>query len=236
MTCLKLVLALCLATCISLLQLPTGVVCEFDFFLSPNLTSVLEGERQCRERGYDGLAVLNTPEAYLYALEISEEGRELTGIGIDVGLRYYADNKSLLWDDGSLAASDLPWRDGPPRKFKKDKFCRIYHEGPLLYHNGRNHKRSLCGNYGAKEARFSIVKGSEPDTPELATLVEITVSSYLSCVVRCSVENFCRAAVFKSDLFTCKLFNPNLPLNITYRNNPLATTFVRPRYPVWPPP
>ena len=70
----------------------------------------------------------------------------LTGIGIDVGLRYYADNKSLLWDDGSLAASDLPWRDGPPRKFKKDKFCRIYHEGPLLYHNGRNHKRSLCGN------------------------------------------------------------------------------------------
>ncbi|GFN90303.1 hypothetical protein PoB_001680900 [Plakobranchus ocellatus] len=43
-----------------------------NFTFTASRMNVVKGERLCRELGYDGLGVLKTPEAYAYALRLSE--------------------------------------------------------------------------------------------------------------------------------------------------------------------
>ncbi|GFR95212.1 hypothetical protein ElyMa_006268800 [Elysia marginata] len=226
--------ALSLTSFTAVLLLPEDAGGVLDFFLLPNKTNSSDGERQCRERGYDGLAALSTPEAYNQALEMSQDWRSI-GMGIEVGLRYFPYNNSLLrWDDGNTPTPDTPWRNGNLKLKSHKTVGRIFYEGNLIFTDGTTRKIPICGNYGIREATFSLVTEAEPETFENATLGETLEPSYISCGIKCGLETRCRGAVFRSDVFTCKLFNTNLPLNITFRNNPQATMFVRARYPVYP--
>ena len=42
----------------------------FDFYVTETSQNFTEQEKNCRDIGYDGLAVISTPEAFVYALQL----------------------------------------------------------------------------------------------------------------------------------------------------------------------
>ena len=47
----------------------------FDFKVIPTRQSATDGEGMCIELGYDGLAIVSSPEMYNYALQLTEPTR-----------------------------------------------------------------------------------------------------------------------------------------------------------------
>ena len=53
----------------------------------------------------------------------------------------------MTWDDGTLPASDTPWRDTDQLlDFTVDRYGRIFNLGSLISWTGQDLNFSLCGN------------------------------------------------------------------------------------------
>ncbi|RUS82533.1 hypothetical protein EGW08_009705 [Elysia chlorotica] len=100
----------------------------------------------CQNLGYDGLAILSTPEAYQYAMDISANVRDTLGMHIFIGARYFPEYDATLWDDGTETRSDSPFGRHPPKADPNEPCTRLLHTGNfrltadnLLYYG-------MCGN------------------------------------------------------------------------------------------
>ncbi|GFO43219.1 hypothetical protein PoB_006972400 [Plakobranchus ocellatus] len=65
-------------------------------------------EQACQALGFDGLAILSTPEEYNYVLRLSADVRQHRGIWL--ALRFDEVLASPVWDDGTVPAPDMPWK------------------------------------------------------------------------------------------------------------------------------
>ena len=45
----------------------------FNFLVLDSMNRAVEGDRVCKSLGYDGLAVVNTPESFAYLVRITED-------------------------------------------------------------------------------------------------------------------------------------------------------------------
>ncbi|GFO01348.1 hypothetical protein PoB_002785300 [Plakobranchus ocellatus] len=118
----------------------------FNFYLLKNKTTHVDGDRQCKELGYDGLASFSFPEAYRYGLEITEPYRTASPVQVNIGLYLHKPTSTLYWAEGSPVTSDVPWRYPPPDTTGKLPYGKMARDGKFIMKNNDDTALSLCGN------------------------------------------------------------------------------------------
>ncbi|GFN90301.1 hypothetical protein PoB_001680700 [Plakobranchus ocellatus] len=196
-----------------------------NFTFSKTKQKARQSQMVCKDLGYDGLGVLSTPEAYAHVLRITSFWPEKAGFY--VGIQRPSGSTRLMWDDGSVLPTDLPWADNQPAD---EPWGAADTAGHLLMVTGSYKKYALCGNYGTPtmtEAYGTTLHGHKPVDTRFR-LSESKTSSYFECVVMCSQDNLCRLVDFRADIFTCTLLGPGT-LNVTTENS-ASTTFIRVKF------
>ncbi|GFO20324.1 hypothetical protein PoB_004682900 [Plakobranchus ocellatus] len=196
----------------------------FDF---GTITTKQNFEKLCRKKGYDGLAVINSPEALKVAMKLAKQDfRDFSKIFI--GLRYRPETRSIAWDDGTPVASDTPEMSDVVGN-TKTPYGRLSDEGTVNLGTGLVPGQAICGMHKnlATEAHGYTVHGQQP-VGVSSSLFQISVFSYLECAVVCGQDNRCKAAEFKTNELTCAIFGPG---SYDLDANSNSITYVRNRYP-----
>ncbi|GFS03835.1 hypothetical protein ElyMa_006480800 [Elysia marginata] len=198
----------------------------FDFLFIEERRNSTSQEEFCNDLGYDGLAVLSTPEAFGYAVKITEHARTASWQNVFIGLHYKPELGLLLWDDGTSPRSDSPFLNNPVLVDPSSPFGRLNLNDHLRFGGGTNNHTALCGNHKnyPTESSGRTVSGELVTTSR--TILSVSkLSSYLECAVLCGFTSECRAAEFNSDLFTCTLTGAYSSSGTG--TNPRVLTFVR---------
>ncbi|GFN98747.1 hypothetical protein PoB_002525300 [Plakobranchus ocellatus] len=133
-------------TILLLMQLRPGSEAQMiDFYLILNKQSSLSGTQACKDRGYDGLAVLSTPEVYSHAVEFTKFVRSTGNGGVNVGLTFRSGDGLPIWADGTSLATDTPRREQEPDA-EKTLYARLNNFGKLYGTAEHKERYSLCGN------------------------------------------------------------------------------------------
>ncbi|KAK3788167.1 hypothetical protein RRG08_042861 [Elysia crispata] len=198
----------------------------FDFHVIPTRQRFQSGESLCQGLGYDGLAIISSPEMYRYTLKLTKLLRANEPIhGLYVGLRRNPQTHLMTWDDGSSCAEDTPWLVDISLYPQLD-YGVLNRAGDLSLSSGTWGQYSLCGNHNnlSTEAQGITARGQQPDGVS-SSLSLITVPSYLACVLLCGRDYRCRAAEFNSNLLTCMILGPGSYTGL--KANVQSQTFVR---------
>ncbi|KAK3788168.1 hypothetical protein RRG08_042862 [Elysia crispata] len=202
----------------------------FDFHVIPTRQSYQSGESLCRGLGYDGLAIISSPEMYRYALQLTKPLRTNDQTcGVYVGLRRNSVETHLMtWDDGSSFAEDTPWLVDISLYPQLD-YGVLNRAGDLTLSSGTWGQYSLCGNHNnlPTEAQGITAVGQQPDSVS-SSLSVIKVPSYMECVLLCGRDCRCRAAEFNSNLLTCMILSPGSYTGLKASGQ--SQTFVRNGY------
>ncbi|GFO08943.1 hypothetical protein PoB_003544800 [Plakobranchus ocellatus] len=186
-----------------------------------------EAEKTCKALGYDGLAIPSSPEEFAYVLEATAYARQR--IGEWLALRYYPEVDSILWDDGTAPAPDMPWFVRQSYRDPRYPCGRIYVAGVLGMIKCSALRYAVCGNHVKPyvEAHGETHTSFAPDilTPSLS---EFKVESYLECSIHCGRIHLCRFAHFHHVTKICKILGPELQSSLA--EDPESTTFVRRSY------
>ncbi|GFR81594.1 hypothetical protein ElyMa_005929600 [Elysia marginata] len=171
----------------------------FDFHYISEKNRPLDQEEKCRALGYDGLAILKTPEALKYAISIA-----FIMHGVYIGLQYNPEFGHAVWDDGTIPRSDTPFHGTPPFGDPDKPYGRIIWSSKLALGKPGQRRPAICGNH--KNYRMQSMGSLMPGTLQITSKTILSVSrmfSYLECAVLCGITYECRAAEFNSDLLTC---------------------------------
>ncbi|RUS91939.1 hypothetical protein EGW08_000341 [Elysia chlorotica] len=197
----------------------------FDFRLTDGRLNFTAQEDKCKSMGYDGLAILSTPEALEYANKMSIYIRTVLGRGLYVGHHFHPDTNEFLWDDGTVMRSDTPI----DIYSINDNYTRIFITGTFSRGVGLTNPFAICGNHDnpprQSSASGSIKHGEQLQTTTRTVLSEGTAVSYMECFLLCSMDSHCRFAEFNSDLLTCAVIGEYTSSGTT--PNAHVWTFIR---------
>ncbi|GFS14391.1 hypothetical protein ElyMa_003161800 [Elysia marginata] len=198
----------------------------FDFHLLEDYRNATTQEEICRRLGYDGFAVLSTPEAFKYALRLSSHYRSGVRSGIYIGAHYQKQYNLSLWDDGTDPRSDTPFYSYPPDAKPGRPVARIDTQGKLTMGGDSTERPAICGNHNDYSTEsVGTTMPAELETTSRAILSVSKLFSHLECAVFCGLTYECRLAEFNYDLLTCTLVGEYTPSATVY--NPPVITFVR---------
>ncbi|RUS91411.1 hypothetical protein EGW08_000841 [Elysia chlorotica] len=183
-----------------------------------------KGHSLCQGLGYDGLAVLSSPEAYRLALELTAHVRISDKSRVAVGLFYHSTHKAILWADDTLPAHDTPWSNPPPTVSGYKPYGRMTGGGSFLMTTNTFQSHALCGRYDMKEAVGKTLVGKAPAN-QTSHLEQRETTSFMKCVVLCSTDGRCRAAEYNLSTSTCTVFDAGMFLG--FSENPTTNTFTR---------
>ncbi|GFS00031.1 hypothetical protein ElyMa_001061300 [Elysia marginata] len=201
----------------------------FDFHLIEELQNSTTQEKSCKELGYDGLAILNTPETYRYALKLTDYFWSVLPTDIYIGVHFRPELVESLWDDGTPPRSDAPFYRNPP--FAVPWYpcggLDIYRRLRML--GGHTAVPALCGNHkNTASEGMGSTKIGDLQTTSRTVLSVSKISSYLECAVLCSMSYDCRAAEFNSDLLTCTVVGEHTSTGtLAPLTKPEIKTFIR---------
>ncbi|GFS18924.1 hypothetical protein ElyMa_001534000 [Elysia marginata] len=178
-------------------------------------------EQKCKDLGYDGLAVLNTPEAFNYAIKIANIAH-----GVYIGIQYKPELGQALWDDGTTFGSDLPFHSPPPFTDPDKSFGRIIWSKKIAVGEAAQARPALCSKYNqtSSESTGSTLSG-ELQTTSRTVLFVSRILSFQECAVLCGMTSDCRAAEFNSNLFTCTVIGQYTSTGQSA--NPYVFTYMR---------
>ncbi|GFN94373.1 hypothetical protein PoB_002087900 [Plakobranchus ocellatus] len=131
---------------------------------------------------------------------------------------------SRVWDDGTVAAPDIPWKNQLIRP------CgRLTMAGNLGMISCNKLRYPACGNHSGKafEEAQGLTYHSTAPTNVTASLSVSRVDSYLQCALLCSSENLCRAAHFDLVTRNCEILGPGSFSISDFQVESASTTFVR---------
>ncbi|KAK3751134.1 hypothetical protein RRG08_039139 [Elysia crispata] len=173
----------------------------FDFHLTETFQNYTGQERNCRDIGYDGLAVISTPEAFSYALKLF---RNLVVTQIFIGARCRPKTRITMWDDDTFPRSDTPFHGSIPTTDPTRPYARLTGVRDFKMGTGHLKHMGLCGNHKnyPTESSGTTLRG-ELQTSVRTVLSVSQVFSYLECAVICGMVHECRAAEFNPNLLTC---------------------------------
>ncbi|GFR85030.1 hypothetical protein ElyMa_004162800 [Elysia marginata] len=217
-------------TTVLMLMVTTHAVRGYDPYLDLRLitqrTTAEQGRQLCRERGYDGLAVLRKQNAFQRALTITENYRTRNSEGVYIGGTLCPSQNKIMWDDGREASDDASWGNNPPVKKNKKPNVMLGARGAMWMVTLDSLKASLCGNYLIQPIQGRTYPGQQPDVIQSdSTAVTSSVNYFLLCVSLCGHDDICVAVEFNSDLLTCTTFRANSYSNLI--DNPASKTFVK---------
>ncbi|GFR81597.1 hypothetical protein ElyMa_005929800 [Elysia marginata] len=170
----------------------------------------------CKGLGYDGLAILSTPEALAHAITISYIQN-----GLFIGLKYKPEFGLAMWDDGTAFRSDTPFNSLPPFTVP-NSIGRIIWSMEIAVGGAGHPRPAICGNY--KKAPTESVGRTEFGellTTSRTVLYTSKTLSYLECAVLCGITYECRAAEFNFDLLTCTVIGE-------YTSSPIVLALLQP--------
>ncbi|KAK3752251.1 hypothetical protein RRG08_064272 [Elysia crispata] len=199
----------------------------FDFHLVQEYHNSTTQEKICKDLGYDGLAIISTPEAYIYALKLTDYIRNVLNKGIYIGAHFRPEDDVTLWDDGTVPRSDSPFYVHPPAAEPSQPVARLDSWGMFRMGMNLRARPGICGkhkNYPTQSSG-STLQGQRLQTTTRETLSESQVSTYLECAVMCGAVHECRAAEFNSDLLTCTLIGQYKSTGNL--GHPRITTYIR---------
>ncbi|RUS69783.1 hypothetical protein EGW08_022458 [Elysia chlorotica] len=194
------------ATIVFLMLLMRCQAVLFDFHVIESRQSFLDGEQLCKDQGYDGLGVISSPEMYELALRLTEPHRTgVDGSAVYVGMRYHANREAGLWDDGTVPASDTPWKSGNADAASTiDPYGMMAMSGELKWTSGSSLKLAICGNHGQRfEAHGTTLSGQQAANVTWS-LAWVSVSTSLECALYCGQDSRCRVAEFNSEKKSCR--------------------------------
>lgn len=172
----------------------------FDFHLIEEYDNCTNQEIRCKELGYDGLAVLSTPEAYTYAKNV------IDGLGYlaYIGVHFDAQLNISLWNDATPIRSDALFRYTIGSV--ESPFGCMLPNKKMTMHAGDMLRPALCGNYKnfPSESSGSTTQGKLQTTSE-TVLAVVELHSYLECAIFCGTIIECRAAEFDPGLVVCTI-------------------------------
>ncbi|KAK3749605.1 hypothetical protein RRG08_014581 [Elysia crispata] len=184
----------------------------FDFHLNTDLHNESTHHRLCKDLGYDGLAILSAPEAYAYALKITNHSRKVYGSGAYIGAHYRPEAGIVLWDDDTVPRSDTPFYSSPAPTDPNTPCSLLDIYNKIWMSSGVNPKLGLCGNHKIQITEsIGVILPGELQASSKAVLSVSQASRHLQCVLRCSMILECRAAQFNSDLLTCTVIGEYTP-------------------------
>ncbi|GFS02331.1 hypothetical protein ElyMa_002862100 [Elysia marginata] len=117
----------------------------FDFLILDTRDNATNGNKICKTRGYDGLAVVNTPESFAYLLKITEEKRKI-GKGVNIGFYLEINTKTFKWYDGSAPSSDMPWLFKNTTPTTSKPHGRVHFSGRISMETGKASVHTACSN------------------------------------------------------------------------------------------
>ncbi|GFO18397.1 hypothetical protein PoB_004490200 [Plakobranchus ocellatus] len=185
----------------------------------------LVAEQACQGLGFDGLAILSTPEEFNYVFQLSADVRRESLGGLWLALRLDELSARPLWTDGSFIASDAPWINNSDIS----RTCgRLHRTGSLGLFPCHSLRYAVCGKHdkALREAEGSTYLSTVLNNVT-SILTESKVESYLGCALLCSRENLCRAAYFDLVRKSCKILGPGSFSVSDFQSDPDSTTFVR---------
>ena len=203
--------------------------CAPDLHLDRTPTSNSEGDIKCKELGYDGLAVLSTPEVFVLAVNLTSPFRQGRTGGINVGMgRADSKNAQPRWYDGTDVTQDVPMKHQDNVTLT---FGRMVLNGKISMTSGLSPRYSLCGNY-----RFRRTGGASHDGRKAAdgagdTYAAVRVRSFLECMALCGKDYRCRAAEFDKTGKICSIRGPGDYSQLD--DDPGSKTFVRVAFEQW---
>ncbi|GFN74057.1 monocarboxylate transporter 12 [Plakobranchus ocellatus] len=129
-----------------LLQLSVSDADLFNFQVTETSQNVSRGEELCRDSGYDGLAIVNFPEAYSFALRILSPlaSRNDSYLPAFVGVRSYEGTGEIMWDDRTAPASDEHFSG--QQNGQKTRVGRITNTGGIKLTSRESLRHALCGD------------------------------------------------------------------------------------------
>ncbi|KAK3731264.1 hypothetical protein RRG08_025806 [Elysia crispata] len=196
----------------------------FNFSVLDSINIPSEGHERCQEIGYDGLAILSSPEAYRHALTVIAPNISSPKTRFSIGLFFKKAVRDFLWADGTKYADDTPWSNPPPDRSGDKTFGRIKGDGKLILSRNNFAAYSICGTYNSKESYGKALSGQQPDGQTSSLDIKHT-KSFLQCSVLCGTDIRCRAAEFNFDLSICTTFSSKMYSGFTANN--ATSTFVR---------
>ncbi|GFR69393.1 hypothetical protein ElyMa_002049000 [Elysia marginata] len=196
----------------------------FEFHLLDTKHRPSVGTSLCKELGYDGLAVLSSPEAYKVALEMTAPKRTSETSRVAVGLVYQSNPRSIRWANGEIVADDFPWNESPPRLSAHWPFGRMMGNGKFTMTANAHESPILCGRYDSKESFGKTRFGQQPDG-QSSNLARNVTDSLMGCIVLCGGDGRCRAAEFNFNLSVCTTFGAGMFSG--FAENNATITFVR---------
>ncbi|KAK3722108.1 hypothetical protein RRG08_004988 [Elysia crispata] len=198
----------------------------FDIHLIETPRNSTKQERHCKDLGYDGLAVISTPETFLYALKLTEYSRNVLDQGAYIGAHYRPDVGLTMWDDDTIPTTDAPFANRPPKADPTTPYGRLHEGGHIIMADGVRKRYALCGYYksSASESSGETLDGQLQTT--MKTILSVSkVFSYMECAVLCGMVIECRAAELNSDLLTCTVIGDYTSSG--YTANAKVKTYVR---------
>ncbi|KAK3766541.1 hypothetical protein RRG08_028659 [Elysia crispata] len=224
------IITVCCLGCVTFLAVITRsmAVGIFDLHLINNTKSKhTVGQQLCKDLGYDGLAVLSSPEAYRLGLEIRAPVRLSDKSRVSVGLYFKSNSRSLRWADDGMVADDTPWADPSPVVSETKPFGRLKGDGTLLTTGNAFETYSLCGKQYTKEAFGKKLFGKKPDG-QTSYISQKKTTSFMRCVGTCSTTSRCRAAEYNLNISTCTIFDTSMFSG--FSQNEGTNTFIRDGY------
>ncbi|KAK3758752.1 hypothetical protein RRG08_013838 [Elysia crispata] len=198
----------------------------FDFHPMMQSRNFSTHERYCHDLGYDGLAIISTPEAYHYALKLTEYVRTVLSKGFYLGGRYRPEAGLVMWDDDTVPRSDSPFSPYPPKIKSHLPYTRMRDTGKIVMATDYAKRSGMCGNHNnyPTESRGTTMRG-KLQTIERTILSGSQVFSYLECALLCGMVLDCRVAELNTDLLTCTIIGE---YNSTgYIANPQIVSYIR---------
>ena len=166
----------------------------FNLFHNTQPLSYPESHTKCQSLGYDGLAVLSTPEAYNQAVRLTESYRTGGSAGsINVGMYRVGKTTEMRWKDGTIFTQDTPYKSNFGTSRASGCIAPL---GYFLTVKGSSRRTSICGDYRSRVAQGKTYDGQGTSSVRGENLTESSVKSYLQCVALCGKDHRCRAAEF----------------------------------------
>ncbi|GFN94434.1 hypothetical protein PoB_002094000 [Plakobranchus ocellatus] len=197
----------------------------FNFHLIIPKQTSLNGILACKDLGYDGLAVINTPETFAYAVEFNKQLRSSGTAGINIGLTFRTGESHPTWNDGTDPVADLPWKQELASETQVTLYGRLNADDKVWLVTEEKKKHSLCGNHGGfRQMQGTTAHGQQPNNMT-TTVHSASGLTYLGCIALCGKDINCRAAAFDTHYLTCRTFGPGNYSRLV--PNPSVKTFVR---------
>ncbi|GFS03669.1 hypothetical protein ElyMa_002892700 [Elysia marginata] len=180
----------------------------FNFHAIQTRHSFEDSELLCQGLGYDGLAVVSSPEMHVYALSLTETLRA-SGRGFFIGIGKNSDTHLVKWDDGTFPAEDTPWTRSSNYTGYTFAHRFMISSGGLYKALVNKTRTALCGYHANLSTEANGVSHPGQHAVDVSSSLSVTkVFSYLECVLLCGQDHRCRAAEFNSELLTCMKLGP----------------------------